>query len=259
MWRTKQKGGHLVPRREAWTRALPLGPQEEPALQTPWSWTSVLLWFKPLSLWCFVTAGLANQYTGNRAQLPEEGGRGPARTNQVREWNFSLTEEWKWKGNWGKASDFGGVIREDKATLMGFPRSHLPNTKVPTSNSAQEEPRKFFVSCLLGEWPSVWVRLVCIWKSLVPTAEGLWARQSWERRFRVCHESEVAQSCPILCDPMDCSLPSSSVHGILQAIILEWVAISFSRGSSQPRDGTQVCRIAGRHFNLWATREARGG
>ena len=49
-------------------------------------------------------------------------------------------------------------------------------------------------------------------------------------------ESEVAQLCPTLCDPMDCSLPGSSVHGILQARILEWVAISFSRGSSQPRE-----------------------
>ena len=56
--------------------------------------------------------------------------------------------------------------------------------------------------------------------------------------------------------PMNCSLPSSSVHGILQARILEWVAISFSRRSSQPRDQTQVSYIAGRHFNLCATREA---
>ena len=55
---------------------------------------------------------------------------------------------------------------------------------------------------------------------------------------------------------MDCSLPSSSVHGILQARILEWVAISFSRGSSRPRDRTQVSRIGGRCFNVWATREA---
>ena len=46
----------------------------------------------------------------------------------------------------------------------------------------------------------------------------------------------VAQLCPSLCDPMDCILPGSSVHGILQARILEWVAILFSRGSSQPRD-----------------------
>ena len=67
--------------------------------------------------------------------------------------------------------------------------------------------------------------------------------------------SEVAQSCPTLCDPMDCSLPGSSLHGILQARELEWVAISFSRGYSWPRDWTRVSRIPGRHFNLWATRE----
>ena len=66
----------------------------------------------------------------------------------------------------------------------------------------------------------------------------------------------VAQSCPTLCHPMDCSLPGSPVHGILQARILEWVAISFSRGSFQPRDQTQVSCIAGRFFIIWATREA---
>ena len=58
-------------------------------------------------------------------------------------------------------------------------------------------------------------------------------------------ESEVAQSCPTLCDPMDCSLPGSSLHGILQARVLEWVAISSSRGSSQPRDQTRVSHIPG--------------
>ena len=61
-------------------------------------------------------------------------------------------------------------------------------------------------------------------------------------------ESEVAQSCPTLCDPMDCSLPGSSVHGISQARILEWAAISFSTACSQPRDRTRVSRIVGRHF-----------
>ena len=50
----------------------------------------------------------------------------------------------------------------------------------------------------------------------------------------------VFQLCPTVCDPMDCSLPGSSVHGILQARILEWVAIPFLRGSSQPRSRTQV-------------------
>ena len=67
----------------------------------------------------------------------------------------------------------------------------------------------------------------------------------------------VAQLCPTLSDPMGCSPPGSSVHGDLQARILEWVAMSSSRGSSQPRDQTQVSRIAGGFFTVWATREAQ--
>ena len=58
----------------------------------------------------------------------------------------------------------------------------------------------------------------------------------------------VAQSCLTLCDPTDCSPADSSVHGILQARILEWGAIPFSRGSSQPRDRTHISLIAGRFF-----------
>ena len=64
------------------------------------------------------------------------------------------------------------------------------------------------------------------------------------------------QMYPTLCDPKDCSFPGSSVHGILQARILEWGAIPFSRGPSQPRDQTQVSHIAGRFFTVWAMREA---
>ena len=63
-------------------------------------------------------------------------------------------------------------------------------------------------------------------------------------------ESEVTQSFPTLCDPMDCSPPGFSVHGIFQARVLEWVAISFSRGSSPPRDRTLVSCIAGRCFTV---------
>ena len=66
----------------------------------------------------------------------------------------------------------------------------------------------------------------------------------------------VAESCLTLCDPTDCSLPGSSVRGILQARILEWATISFSRGSSWPRNQTQVAWITGRFFTDWATREA---
>ena len=63
----------------------------------------------------------------------------------------------------------------------------------------------------------------------------------------------VAQLCLTLCNPMDCSPPGSSVHGILQARILEWVAIFFSRGSSQPRDQTFIFCFTGRCFTteLW--------
>ena len=67
---------------------------------------------------------------------------------------------------------------------------------------------------------------------------------------------KVIQLCQTLRDPMDCSPPGSSVHGILQARILELVAFSFSRGSPQPRDWTQVSHIAGGFFTIWATREA---
>ena len=63
----------------------------------------------------------------------------------------------------------------------------------------------------------------------------------------------VAQSWPTLCNPMDCSLPGSSVHGIFQARILKCVAILFSRGSSQHRDRTWVSLIAGRFSTIWAT------
>ena len=67
----------------------------------------------------------------------------------------------------------------------------------------------------------------------------------------------VTQSCRTLCDPMDHSLPGSSVRAILQARILEWVAVPSSRGSSQPRDWTRVFSIAGRFFTIRATREAQ--
>ena len=70
-------------------------------------------------------------------------------------------------------------------------------------------------------------------------------------------ESEVVESCLTLCHSVDCSPPGFSVHGIIQARVLEWVGISFSRGYSLPRERTQVSRIAGRRFILWTTREAQ--
>ena len=71
-------------------------------------------------------------------------------------------------------------------------------------------------------------------------------------------ESLATQSYLALCNPMDCSLAGSSVHGIFQARVLEWVAVSFSRGSFWPRDRTRVSHIVGRRFTIWATREVLG-
>ena len=94
----------------------------------------------------------------------------------------------------------------------------------------------------------------------LPKQENVWIEnQLYEvyRQYkgRVKLESYIALSCTTLCDPMDCSLPGSSVHGIFQARVLEWVAISFSRGSSRFRNRTQVSHIVGRCFTVWATKE----
>ena len=62
--------------------------------------------------------------------------------------------------------------------------------------------------------------------------------------------AESFQSCPTLCDPIDGSPPGCPVPGILQARVLEWVAISFSRGSSRPRDRIQVSHIVDRCFTI---------
>ena len=102
-------------------------------------------------------------------------------------------------------------------------------------------------------------------RSWLEEAQPVWLKQrrepserpGWKVSWRrLCEWVIVTLSCLILCDPMDCSLPGSSVHGIPQARTLEWVAISFSRGSSPPRDQTQASHIAGRFFTIWATREA---
>ena len=77
--------------------------------------------------------------------------------------------------------------------------------------------------------------VICIWK---------WKKRKWSHSV----VSDYLR-------PMDCSLPGSSVHGIFQAVVLEWIAISFSRGSSQPRDQTPVSRIVDRRFTVWATRK----
>ena len=92
-----------------------------------------------------------------------------------------------------------------------------------------------------------------------------WLQAWWQCSLLRMARVLVTQLCLSLCDPMDCSLPGSlCVHGILQARILEWIVISFSSGSSRPRDWTWVSCIAGSFFIIWAMKEAlilanRGG
>ena len=80
---------------------------------------------------------------------------------------------------------------------------------------------------------------------------------SYATAAKATQQLVLVSKCLTLCNPMDWSPPGSSVHGIPQARTLEWVAIPFSRGSSQPRDQTQVSCIEGWFFTIWATREAQ--
>ena len=90
-----------------------------------------------------------------------------------------------------------------------------------------------------------------------PKCMAFFRMTHWDDHQYAC--MSVAQSRPSVCVPMDCSLPGSSVHGIFRARILEWVAMYFSRGSPQPRDGTHVSCIScsGRQILChWATWES---
>ena len=88
--------------------------------------------------------------------------------------------------------------------------------------------------------PSISHNMRCIFTPYLPMLSALPLLFS-PSYFLLVSEVKVTQSC----EPMDHSLPGSSIHGILQARILDWVAVPFSRGSSQPRDGTQISHIAG--------------
>ena len=107
-------------------------------------------------------------------------------------------------------------------------------------------------SVLRIRWPKYWSFSF----SISPSNEysGLISfRMNW---LDLLAGQESSQSCLTFCNPIDCCLPGTSVHGIFQARVLEWVAISFSRGYFRPRDQTHVFRIADRRFTVWATRKA---
>ena len=107
-------------------------------------------------------------------------------------------------------------------------------------------------------WKIPWMEEPGVLQSMGSKRVGLdWATSlSLLQCMKVKSESQVAQLCPTLCNPMDCSTPGSSIHGILYAKMLDWVAIPFSSRSSWLRDWTHVSSIAGRFFTIRATREA---
>ena len=122
-----------------------------------------------------------------------------------------------------------------------------------------EEPGE---RCEMGLFPIEGRTLFYYSFSEAPLEAQIWAPQPTAQRSTERKKSGVAQSCPTLCDPMDCSPPGFSIHRISQARILEWVAISFSRRSSRPGDLTRVSCIVGRCFyrlsHQGSTEEYRG-
>ena len=138
-------------------------------------------------------------------------------------------------------------------SLLSHPDITLP---VVTSSF-----NKHCIVCLSTAFNSYLLSTYCVLYSL---GQQQWIRQAISllskgldgriKTSRLC--VLVTQLYPTVCDPMNFSLPGSSVLGILQAGMLEWVAIPFSRGSSWSRDWTQVSHITGRFFMVWATREA---
>ena len=140
--------------------------------------------------------------------------------------------------------------------------SSLPSPVLPSLNSAYQRTWFVVVVCILNKFISIiWLQrfflnhtacgILVPWPGIEPLPPAM---EAWSLNHGKV-EVLATQSCPTLCDPMDCSPPGSSVSGILQARILEWAAISFSRGSSRPRDWTWVSCIAGILSTAWATRE----
>ena len=141
---------------------------------------------------------------------------------------------------------------QKKTSISALLTMRKPLTMWVTTNCG-----KFFKrSEYLPTWPASWEICMQVRKQQLELDISIIAcPKKW-----LCTCAKSLQSCPTLCDTMDYSLPDSSVHGILQARILEWVAMSSSRGSSQSRRQTHVSYnslIAGRFFTVWATGKAQ--
>ena len=137
------------------------------------------------------------------------------------------------------------------------PRSHMLHSRKSKKNhkeamfgSKNKQNKKKSHALLRGVFPPQESNLRLLWLLHGQVGSSPLAPPGKPQGITSGFSMLVAQSCPALCNPMDCNPSGASVRGILQARILEWVAISFSRGSSQPRDQTWVSYIAGRLFTV---------
>ena len=107
------------------------------------------------------------------------------------------------------------------------------------------------LAILRQNFPKLTLGIFSLFFPVLSLFEDLFVTERWKKipylwKSSACMHAKSLQLCLTLCDPMDCSLPGFSVYGILQARIMEWVAISFSRGSSRPRDHTLLI-----NYILW--------
>ena len=158
-------------------------------------------------------------------------------------WAQQLLNKHCWMNEWMGAAELQCGVSGGRWVQKGWFSGHF--SFLLTTRSRRGENRLYLLATYNQMQPEAPVCSARDWKRPLPLIQG---KEKWG-------EVRVPQSCPTLCDPMDYGPPGSSVYGILQARILEWVAIPFSRGSSRPRDRIWVSRIAGRFFTIWATGE----
>ena len=194
-----------------------------PSAKKPASLKSLSLWLLlgATKLWHWLTGVFPEVFSLIPCVQSEAGRKSKSKSKSK-----SLSHVWLFATPWTVAC---GILQTRIPVWVAFPFS-----------SGSSQPRKQTrVCCMAGGFFTNWA-----------IREYHWARKGADRKQGLIYTQIqvsdgrfgwvlVAQSCPSLCDPMDCSPPGSSVHGILQARVLEWVAMPFSRRSSQPRDGAQ--------------------
>ena len=156
---------------------------------------------------------------------------------------------------------FGNVFQLIRLTvqrvscLLTFQNTRMRSSRTRWSQLRPSSPHLSLRLLQIGPWIKDQVNMFSLFPNTFAKLGEV--KEAGILTLHACVCAKLLQSCPTLRLHGLYSPPGSSVHGILQARILEWVAISFYKGSSQPRDWTQVSSIAGWFFTIWAAREAQ--